>query len=56
MKRFTVKEVVGQEYYYSVMAENGSEAIEKVKNGEAGTATRTNEARPTYEIRSTWNT
>ena len=38
---WTIKEKVGQEYYYQVKAEDRQEAIEKVKRGEAGTAKHT---------------
>ena len=49
--KFIVKETVGQEYYFSVDAENADEAIRKVKLGEAPPAVSTKEASPKYEAR-----
>ena len=46
--KWTVREIVKQEYVYEVEADSGEEATRKVERGEAGTATSTQELKPQH--------
>ena len=46
--KWTVREVVGQEYVFEVEAETLDEAINKIKIGHEGKCVETHEARPHY--------